>query len=123
MKYTTEDCKKYLITVYKDTVESGWKRSKKYKDEEQRVARDFMYEDGRIATILETPQGLIDKTLLNKKPEKFNPFAQIREQSKPKKPDDKEAFGNFMDKVLGGENTYSNPYSNTNNSTQKVVLK
>lgn len=127
MKYTTEDCKKYLITVYKDTVESGWKRSKKYKDEEQRVARDFMYEDGRTATILETPQGLIDKTLLNKKEErkqeKFNPFAQIREQNKPKKSDDKEAFGNFMDKVLGDKNAYSNPYSNTNNTTQKSSVE
>lgn len=130
MKYTTEDCKKYLITIYKDTTESGWKRSKKYKDENQRIARDFIYEDGRTATILETPQGLLDKTLLNKKeeekkPEKFNPFAEIREKNKTQKTNDNEAFGNFMGKVLGGDkNSYSNPYSsNTNNTTPKSSIE
>ena len=85
MSYSTEDCKKYLISIYSDTFEKGWKRIRKYNDEQQRVARDFQYSDGRIATILETPEGLKDKTLLdnnnNKKIVINNPFEKVRQEN------------------------------------------
>jgi len=114
MAYSTEDCKKYLVTIYTDTEEKGWKRVKKYNDEEKRVARDFEYKDGRKATILETPEGLKDKSLLNKNPPvKSNPFAKIREQnshnhtqpSQPKQSNSDEQFKDFMNKILGGNST------------------
>lgn len=126
MSYSTEECKQYLITVYKDTQESGWKRVKKYKDEEKRVARDFEYSDGRKATILETPEGLKDKTLIDKLDKSidnpldnaqepaFNPFAQVRGSPTPtysknaKKVSEEEQFKEFMQKVLNGQ-VYGEP--------------
>lgn len=116
MSYSTEDCKKYLITVYQNTTESGWKRIKKYKDEEKRVARDFEYSDGTIATIIETPEGLQDKNVFNNRITKtvdnknndveFNPFAKVRGTPTPtytnqtKKISESEKFEQFMKKVI-----------------------
>lgn len=121
MSYSTEDCKKYLITIYTDTEEKGWKRVKKYNNENNIVARDFEYKDGRKATVLELPEGLKDQSLLNQNPiikksksdsspaPDFNPFAQIRNNSSDHKSNntnpekkEKEDFQNFMNKVLNG---------------------
>lgn len=131
MAYSTEDCKKYLVTIYTDTEEKGWKRVKKYNDEEKRVARDFEYKDGRKATILETPEGLKDKSLLNKPPitpVKSNPFAKIREQnshnhtqpSQPKQPGNDEQFKDFMNKILDGDST---PKDNTQGKSSIDMMK
>lgn len=111
MSYSTEDCKKYLISIYKNTEESGWKRIKKYKDENQIIVRDFEYSDGTMATILETPEGLKDKSLLNKpkvnKPDpNVNPFSKIRGTPTPtympekKQKTEKEKFEIFMEKIV-----------------------
>lgn len=119
MAYSTDDCKKYLVTIYTDTEEKGWKRVKKYNDNEKRVARDFEYKDGRKVTVVETPEGLKDKSLLNKAPSlpvKSNPFAKIREQNshnhsqpqQPKQPGNDEQFKDFMNKILGGDSTPKN---------------
>ena len=119
MKYTTEDCKKYLVTIYKDTNEEGWKRVKKYNDEQKRVNRDFEYNDGRLATIIETPEGLKDKNILNVP--KVSPFAKIRDEKglDPKKSysknNDKNDFKIFLDKVTGG-----NLEDTTKSSIEKI---
>ena len=130
MGYSTDDCKKYLITVYKDTEEKGWKRVKKYNDEQQRIARDFQYKDGRVATILETPNGLIDKNLLNKtlsvKPNpKNNPFDKVRNKNSTEKNSsnvktDAQHFQDFMSKVLSGEPPQ---LDTTNNKSSIDMLK
>lgn len=130
MGYSTDDCKKYLITVYKDTEEKGWKRVKKYNDEQQRIARDFQYKDGRVATILETPNGLIDKNLLNKtlsvKPDpKNNPFDKVRNKNSTEKNSsnvktDAQHFQDFMSKVLSGEPPQPDT---TNNKSSIDMLK
>lgn len=130
MAYSTEDCKKYLVTIYTDTEEKGWKRIRKYNDDEKRVARDFEYKDGRKATILETPEGLKDKSLLNKliEPIKSNPFAKIREknsQNHSQLPQHKninsdDQFKDFMNKVLGGD---SAPKNNTQNKSSIDMMK
>lgn len=136
MSYSTEDCKKYLVSIYSDTDEKGWKRVRKYNDEQKRVARDFQYVDGRTATILETPQGLIDKALLDK-PKNIinNPFDKIRQENpenhKTKNPFEKvreenpenhnvsknsedEYFKKFMKQVLTGMDQQNNTYNNQN---------
>lgn len=137
MSYSTEDCKKYLISIYSDTFEKGWKRIRKYNDEQQRVARDFQYSDGRIATILETPEGLKDKTLLdNKKIVINNPFEKVRqenpqnhksnnpfekvrqENSNNNKNTEEEDFKKFMDQVLTGIKQQSNSYYNTEDNKE-----
>lgn len=141
MSYSTEDCKKYLVSIYGDTNEKGWKRIRKYNDEQKRVARDFEYVDGRTATILETPDGLVDKTLLDKpnKPTVNNPFQKIRnenpdnhknnnpfEKIKQENPDnqknsnknsEEEYFKKFMKQVLGGIEQQNNNYSNSQQQT------
>lgn len=130
MGYSTDDCKKYLITVYNDTDEKGWKRVKKYSDEQQRIARDFQYKDGRLATILETANGLIDKSLLNKviKPVKpdpnNNPFDKVRnkkndDKSINHKKSDTEHFNDFISNLLNG----TTPKPNTNNKSSIDMLK
>lgn len=150
MSYSTEDCKKYLVSVCSDTVERGWKRVRKYNDEQKRVARDFEYMDGRKATILETPEGLVDKTLLDKSKKivENNPFAQVKkenpenhksdnpfEQIRQENPDnhknseknsDEEYFKNFMKQVLGGieqpnNNTYNNNQAPENNTKKSSI--
>lgn len=132
MSYSTEDCKKYLVSIYSDTFEKGWKRIRKYNDEQQRVARDFQYSDGRMATILETPEGLKDKTLLdkNKKIVINNPFEKVRqenpqnhksnnpfekvrqENSNNDKKTEEEDFKKFMQQVLTGIKQQNNAYDN-----------
>lgn len=132
MSYSTEDCKKYLVSIYRDTNEKGWKRVRKYNDEQKRVARDFQYSDGRVATILETPEGLKDKTLLDqpKKVINNNPFEKIKQENsenhksnnpfekvRQENPDnhknaDEEYFKKFMKQVLNGIEQQNNSYYN-----------
>lgn len=58
MPYTTDDCKNFLVANFIGTKKSDWKRTKKYKDTNGAVCRDFVNRDFETS-LKETSDGLI----------------------------------------------------------------
>lgn len=52
-KITTEDCKTFLLDLYKDKNGINWKRIRKFKDVNGDVCREFKHSDGSVVTLLE----------------------------------------------------------------------
>lgn len=52
-KITTEDCKLFLLDLYKDKKVTEWKRIRKFKDENGDSCRDFSHSDGTSLTLIE----------------------------------------------------------------------
>lgn len=52
-KVTTEDCKLFLLDLYKDKKVTEWKRIRKFKDENGDSCRDFSHSDGTYLTLIE----------------------------------------------------------------------
>lgn len=52
-KITTEDCKLFLLDLYKDKNGAKWKRIRKFKDEHGDVCREFSHSDGTLVTLVE----------------------------------------------------------------------
>jgi hypothetical protein len=52
-KITTEDCKSFLLDLYKDKKVVNWKRIRKFKDENGDVCREFKHSDGISVTLIE----------------------------------------------------------------------
>lgn len=52
-KITTEDCKLFLLDLYKDKKVTEWKRIRKFKDENGDSCRDFSHSDGTALTLVE----------------------------------------------------------------------
>lgn len=52
-KITTNDCKLFLLDLYKDKNKVNWKRIRKFKDENGHVCRDFKHLDDEFVTLIE----------------------------------------------------------------------
>lgn len=52
-KITTEDCKLFLLDLYKDKNGAKWKRIRKLKDQNGDVCREFSHSDGTLVTLVE----------------------------------------------------------------------
>lgn len=52
-KITTEDCKLFLLDLYKDKKVTEWKRIRKFKDENGDSCRDFSHSDGTSLALIE----------------------------------------------------------------------
>lgn len=52
-KITTEDCKLFLLDLYKDKKVVNWKRIRKFKDENGEFCREFKHSDGMSVTLIE----------------------------------------------------------------------
>ena len=52
-KITTEDCKLFLLDLYKDKNGAKWKRIRKFKDQNGDVCREFSHSDGTLVTLVE----------------------------------------------------------------------
>lgn len=52
-KITTEDCKLFLLDLYKDKNGAKWKRVRKFKDQNGDVCREFSHSDGTLVTLVE----------------------------------------------------------------------
>lgn len=59
MPYTTDDCKNFLVSLYPNTEKKSWKRTRKYKNTQGVVLRDFDYPNGLTQTLVETASGLM----------------------------------------------------------------
>lgn len=52
-KITTNDCKLFLLDLYKDKNGANWKRIRKFKDANGHICRDFQYLDDETVTLIE----------------------------------------------------------------------
>lgn len=52
-KITTEDCKLFLLDLYKDKKVAYWKRIRKFKDENGDICREFSHSDGITVFLIE----------------------------------------------------------------------
>jgi len=52
-KITTEDCKSFLLDLYKDKKVVNWKRIRKFKDENGEICRELKHSDGTSVTLIE----------------------------------------------------------------------
>lgn len=109
MKYSSKDCKNFLIGIYKDTKEKDWKSIKKYNNQNNYCLRDLKHTSGLCVTLMETFRGL----------KIINSNDAIKNTSDIN--NDKEKFDKFMAQVLGEnkenifiddeDNLYNNPKS------------